>query len=498
MKTLLIVEDEKMIRQGIAVMAKRTSVPIEEVIECKNGLEALEILETQHIDAVFTDIRMPKMNGIELAREMKKRGYPAVVTVISGFDDFNYAVEMLKNGVSDYILKPIKREKLEEVLWKMEEKIQKEGQKSKDYMRAVVHQLKSYLLDGTLSEEELTFLQAQLYELFPNGVYSVIIGGNALLNYFEEENVLAFEDGQKQSVILLSEEQADRYIEGRMQSRQRNLTNEAGGWEPGADEKGIGRSQAADGIAGLRNAYLEAIAARKQAFVMSKFVVGFDKIIEEYPEETVLSIEKLAKKIATEECTKGLKELQDLYFHARHGKSSPDSILSIIKAIHGFLFENYKNMLEKSDSEDLYEPLPLSFGTLEEFAVKEKEWLEVVHNTIVMHLHENTNQEKIHRAMQYVKENYKDDINMAMVSNYVSMNYSLFSIIFKEYTGVNFVNYLKQIRIQEAKRLLLETDEKILDISRSVGYENEKHFMKTFKAVCGISPSEYRKCNKQG
>ena len=79
------------------------------------------------------------------------------------------------------------------------------------------------------------------------------------------------------------------------------------------------------------------------------------------------------------------------------------------------------------------------------------------------------------------------------VANYVCMNYSLFSLTFKEYTGVNFVNYLKNIRIKEAKRLLAETDWKVADIGHKVGYENDKHFMKIFKNICGISPSDYRK-----
>lgn len=82
---------------------------------------------------------------------------------------------------------------------------------------------------------------------------------------------------------------------------------------------------------------------------------------------------------------------------------------------------------------------------------------------------------------------------MAVVSNHISMNYSLFSHVFKQYTGKNFVNYLKELRIQEAKRLLEETDMRIIEISLAVGYENEKHFMKLFKAVCGVSPTEYRK-----
>ena len=75
MKTLLIVEDEKLIRQGIHVMAKRSEVPIEEIIECSNGEEAMEILNRQPVDVMFTDIRMPKMDGAETLEKIKSE-YP--------------------------------------------------------------------------------------------------------------------------------------------------------------------------------------------------------------------------------------------------------------------------------------------------------------------------------------------------------------------------------------------------------------------------------------
>lgn len=112
MDTLLVVEDEKMIRRGICVMAQRSSVNIGEILECRNGMEAMEILKSRKIDTVFTDIRMPKMDGITLVKEMEDLSYKPDVVVVSGYDDFNYAVEMLKHGVADYILKPVKREKL--------------------------------------------------------------------------------------------------------------------------------------------------------------------------------------------------------------------------------------------------------------------------------------------------------------------------------------------------------------------------------------------------
>jgi two-component system response regulator YesN len=81
---------------------------------------------------------------------------------------------------------------------------------------------------------------------------------------------------------------------------------------------------------------------------------------------------------------------------------------------------------------------------------------------------------------------------MAMVSNYVSLNYSYFSQIFKEYIGLNFVDYLKKIRIEEAKKLLEDNDYKIYEVGEKVGYKNSKQFAKIFKEIEGISPIEYR------
>jgi len=133
MQTLLIVEDEKLIRQGIRVMVERSGVPVERIIECSNGEKALEVLKTEKVDVVFTDIRMPKMDGIALVKAM--RGLPQMpfTVAISGYDDFSYAVEMLRGGVFEYLLKPVDREKVKEVLEKLnarlEEKMVLEKQK---------------------------------------------------------------------------------------------------------------------------------------------------------------------------------------------------------------------------------------------------------------------------------------------------------------------------------------------------------------------------------
>ena len=95
--------------------------------------------------------------------------------------------------------------------------------------------------------------------------------------------------------------------------------------------------------------------------------------------------------------------------------------------------------------------------------------------------------------MQYIQQNFRQPLNMAQVSNHVSMNYSLFSLLFKQYTGSNFVSYMQKLRLDEAKRLLKTTDWLVNEIGRRAGFTDEKRFLKVFKAAVGMSPTEYRK-----
>ncbi|MCD8103819.1 MAG: AraC family transcriptional regulator, partial [Lachnospiraceae bacterium] len=134
-----------------------------------------------------------------------------------------------------------------------------------------------------------------------------------------------------------------------------------------------------------------------------------------------------------------------------------------------------------------------SYRSLDEYAEALRQWLELIHEKTDNRSDEFRNRQKLEKAIRYIRENYSSDLNMAVVSNLVSMNYSLFSQEFKQYTGENFVSYLRNIRMEEAKRLLAQIQLLVVEISRKVGYENEKHFMKTFKSVYGVSPSEFRR-----
>ncbi len=157
MKTVLIVEDEKMIRQGLKAMIMRSGVPIEMILECSNGQMALDILKNEHVDVMFTDIRMPKMSGLELVREIQKLEDKPEIVAVSGYDDFNYAVDMLRGGVREYILKPVEREKIVEILKKLDQEISEREAKLDMEFRIGQTQLK-HLITGEVSEDERQLL----------------------------------------------------------------------------------------------------------------------------------------------------------------------------------------------------------------------------------------------------------------------------------------------------------------------------------------------------
>lgn len=488
MRTLMIVEDEKMIRQGITAMVRRSGVPVERIIECKNGLEALEMMEKIQADGVITDIKMPKMDGIELVRCLCRMESPPQIAVISGYDDFSYAVEMMKNGAVDYILKPVKRERIAEVIRKMEERITIEHGHRLDGRRAFLHQMKSVMAGERLPECERHSFEKRFGE-WEEGTYCLLMAGDSLMEALEtverneaaegestgtgREQVLAVENIAGQNVLVCREADA-LYLLERL---------------PG--EEGVGASAVHAGAGELKDAFGEAEKARKRAFVrgcVCRPKGSPDRVDNKIPDHLC---EQFVQRFSTDKGDKPYKELSEIYYMGKHGRVDAEELVAFIRRLHKRLKEHYPNIIRG-------ELDPLDCRNLDAFAEAQGLWLAQNRSSLKERMEVDRNREKIYRAIEFIKQNYGGNINMAMASNHVSMNYTLFSIAFKECTGVNFVNYLKTIRINEAKHLLKETDARILEISRKVGYENEKHFMKTFKAICGVSPSEYRRGVRNG
>lgn len=488
MKKLLIVEDEKMIRQGIKSIAMRAPVIIEQIIECKNGEEALEVIRNEAIDVMITDIRMPGKDGITLVKEMQDLPHVPKTIVISGYDDFNYAVELLRCGAKDYLLKPIEREKIFEVLKKLEQELEEEKEEEKKRTYAWQQQLRYRMLEDVNAEKDDCREEFELF--FKGEPYLVCCVNTWKDGWLKEAEGIGLKKMQKQCIYIIN-------------TTQKNLMGEQ------FLQQYTGVSKEHTSFEELKIAYKEAVSARKQAYYQEIHLMDWkesngisgDKHKKEATTDAKNTncewkdneIDQYIQLFGTNKWEQNDKFLRNLHYYVKSGKISPNEFEHAMNRLVEGIKKTYEKVIDVNDAEILHQKSIYEYDTVVCYLKDFMEALSELHSRIVTEFSDFKNKQKIQTAIVYITQNYNKDLNMAVVSNYISMNYSLFSYAFKQYTGTYFVQYLKDLRIAKAKELLAQTEKKIVEISNEVGYENEKHFMKIFKSHCGVSPSEYRK-----
>lgn len=484
MKTVLIVEDEKLIRQGIKTMIQRSGVPVDVIMECGNGEMALEVLREQKIDVMFTDIRMPKMDGIELVKRMQECEHIPLTVAVSGYDDFSYAVEMLRNGVREYILKPVEREKIAEILKKLDDEIENNQEIVKTRQKLGYQQMKHLMLLSDTTEEEVRVLEEQYRAEFYPGSYAVCCRNAREYPKTDGDNYIYLKDIEGADVFVVPQENLELLLKKELRDGY------------------VGVSAFHTGLGGLRSAWQEAQQMRRAAFCRNGKAVFFGETEEKIPEKLVLAAEKLldaaeAQKrvqlLGTDRTEELEKQWRSFFFEVKNGRIAPERYEECMEEF----FREFSKTWQKLPDENAGELEELCAIWQEDcidlYEERFMEWLLFMQEKIAGLPDNGGNSRKIRQAVEYIEQNYANDLNMAVVSNHISMNYSLFSYSFKQYTGSNFVNFLKDIRMREARKLLADTDMRIIEISQKVGYDNEKHFMKLFKASYGVSPSEYRR-----
>ncbi len=486
MKTVLIVEDEKMIRQGIKAMILRSGVPVDTVIECSNGEMALDVLMTQMVDVMFTDIRMPKMDGIELVERMHECPHVPLTVAISGYDDFSYAVAMMRNGVSEYILKPVERAKIKEVLERLEGIIEKR-EKNNEVMQEIGQQQLRQIISGNCTEADIENIESQYSNTYISSEYRICCAPVNKMGVHNDERCIYIDNVDDMDVYIIREKNLEQLLNNDLKNNY-----------PGISLTHTGMKE-------LRAAYEEAQLARKTAFCqnINPFYYGTEeiKVPEKLAKDAKAQLEEaeIIKKvqiIGTDRTEDLVKNWKSFFFDVEKKRIDEDEFMRFITFFFSEVQNLYKNIL--TDEEVLSEiTVPWNYDCLDSYKDALIDFVLSLHRTINDQYEINKNQQKIQQAIKYIDENYTSDLNMAVVSNNFSMNYSLFSSAFKQQTGTNFVNYLKELRMKEARRLLEETDMRIIEISQKVGYDNEKHFMKSFKQTLGVSPSEYRKNMKR-
>lgn len=467
MKTILVVEDEKLIRQGLVAMIQRAPVQAEEVLQARNGVQALEILHAQPVDLVITDIRMPGMDGIELVRRTRSLPHPPIAIVISGYDDFNYAVEMLRSGVRDYLLKPVERQKLFDTLQAIEEEWQSANRETENVQHMRRQALRYLMLDESIPEAERSRLIAQYWQPKQYDVYRLLYSRTEL--DLQAESVQDIADGW---AYLL-----------------------AGDALPLLPQYRVGVSDVHTVPEDLHTAYCEATEAFRQSWFDPNPGVHLYAPAPQAKGYNEKDIPKIVQMLGASRWQEAAAALRTMAQEVRQGTLATAAFESAVQELAGQLVTAYRTMLPPDSDLAVISDL-WHYPDAEAYLQEVRSWMEQFTQQLLQEFDDYRNKQKIRDAVLYIQKNYAKSMNMAVVSNEVSMNYSLFSVLFKQYVGTNFVSYLQSIRLEEACRLLRETDLRINEIGRKVGFADDKNFLKVFKAAQGVTPNEYRRASQ--
>lgn len=502
MASVLLVDDERNIRNGLSAMISRADSIFTDINECSNGADALKLLSERKYDLLITDLLMPQMDGMDLVASVDGLSEKPHMVILSGHDDFKYAQKAIDHGVMAYLLKPVDRNELMHVLRKAEaeisakreEKVSRSGE-----AQAWESRVRSALL-GDAPQEGIGAPEAAAW---PGGCLVAVVNAcgayeapgkrerNAALVPFAGRRLeavgrkgLAFSDHRGNLVLLLGEG-ADL------------------GALLGALEEATGLSLAA-GVSGpgggdLHARYLEAEYALRCRLLHPSgkvlpyaAVAGLDgKYV--LPAMLLKNLSVLLDTGRREE----LARVVDRIFDAEElGKHRLDYAEKLSRAVKDEIIRTLSECVphragfiqeQESSIRDIH-----CFSDIREYVRHVQGCVLNINAGLLRMKSACVPGCEIERAIRYVMDNYSKDLTMAEVANSLSLNYSYFSLLFKGKTGMNFIDYLKTLRIEKAKELLRDTDYKIHEISGMVGYGNTKHFTTTFRAFTGTSPREYR------
>ena len=527
MYKLLIVDDEPLVQVGIKSMLPWNTLNIEIIGIASNGQAALSIIEENMPDIVITDIKMPIMNGLELAKICLDRydnEGPAFI-VLTSYEDFDLAREALSYQVSDYLVKidltpDSLRNSVERVLKKIQKKVKPVSSPNAGFSLnnyydkffiSLLHNLFEDRTQFTLQQQELHLdFCAQSYIC----CYCELIGAkeNALsndtqLNLFHTAFEMSKElfskyhschaimlDLRHFAVIFCYEDLPDSEVSdvrailtsvGTTLHNYYNVSLYCGVGTAVTDPLAISESYQYS-----RDAFTNADAIRnivffdeclhqdsyKKSFNFSIFKDSFARAYEEY-DATLLDTT--------------MTEIITLF------KSHPSNFLQAMDCACNILYLSI-SLLQNGEStvSELFSDSPDNYRTLYKMTTTEQiiNWLTYFRDRLCEHfqLHRKEMRKPIvSQVRHYIEEHVTEHLSLNEVAAVFGISPNYLSQLFKKYNDMGYNDYVTQCKMDEAKKLLGNGDYKVYEVAELLGFESAFYFSKVFKKVVGIPPTEY-------
>ena len=507
---IVIADDEQIILRWLKKNIEELSQDYHVAALCPNGKQALNCCLNQQVDVLFTDIRMPVMDGLELLEKLGANHVMPYTVILSAYSDFSYVRDAFKLGASDYLLKPeITRDNLKECLDSVS-RLLKQDQNSSENGSITEKNLCRFMEQYFTDSEKMSDNWIRQYEEEFSAKYrnqfmiSVLYSYDQVFhaNQVKEIVEMLFQDEKRyvqsfftdpREVVLVSEVPAEGAA-----CFMKRLYN--GLVSFGLKKTAINISAAGNTLQDLEDTYHQAKEVMDTQYFYGKTGVMTYSVLNVRKKQAGEKLEQECKKLYEILENGNWDRLYDnaeqMIRSAAENMPEADYLKHLLMDV---LMNIYWNYVDSEQREKLASPHFLALNEAENmeklghiFLSQAEQLQKLLEEKKKQHLYSNS----VCQVLEYISIHYGQDISLNDLSNYVHLNRSYLSTRFKKEVGVNINVYLLNYRLEKAKELLCSTNNLVQQICDEVGIPDSAYFSKQFKKYSGESPLEFRKNHK--
>jgi len=532
MSGILVVDDMPVIRSALVHILTEENSGVSAVWEAADGEEAIQLARAHKPDIILMDIKMPGLTGLQATAVIRRELPETKIVVLTAYNEFSYVQKALKLGARDYLLKPVRPNKLLELLAEIHQEIEQEKRDLrtveivKDSLQKTMPVIEANLVEnlirgtqpeGTSAEESLAYLGKRL--LWPVVLVTKIDGYDALS---QKQPAAASQQLVTSLTRIVRQELPDpqRALVGysypgrvvaiistemhlataqQLRSLGEKICTAVAATMPFTVTVGLGKRYM--DLESIPLSYAEAnLARRYHSHLTGNAVVGIDDV-PDLPADgdsgtyMVQKERELVQLVQTNQQHSGQKLLNHIldYLSQRYS-AAPEAMKNhcaelatlvawgVVDA--GVNDPKVLNVLQQQVRALAH------WKTIPEI----RAWtLNSLAEMMTFMQEMSQRPDAVQQALAYIQGNYqRADISLQEVAEAVNLSQSHLSSQFKTAVGLSYVKYLTSIRLNEAQRLLRTTDQSVATIAETVGYPNVTNFYRHFQRQVGMTPATYR------
>jgi two-component system response regulator YesN len=534
MFSLLIVDDHKHQVDTLAATLPWEELGISTIHKAYEGQGALVIMETHPVDIIITDIRMPGMSGLELIEHMNESSRKIDAILLTGYAEFEYAKKAIELHALEYLIKPVRDQLLIDAVSRIISKRLNDLQHSQAFEQAhaILHQnlplLKENLLNDLLQGADISSKQLteklEMYQIpFTYGDCIRVMVIQFDPHFYESYNPSDMKLFEYAVLNMAEELLHSHYSLWTRKAPQENVTLMLKPIHSG------GAAWHEDGLLSIANLLMEQVN-----HYLKGSVAIYLSAPAQFPQEVHASYASvISSAISSSErqgvfilnkqdvSSRGLEPLRTLYQAPMLIQLMESNNLDKINEKFHMIFQELERRQTDSRAHlrEAYLHILSCFTFLahkkgkvlediigigsvhKEHSVihstkQLKAWCSLILEALIEEaptVNDENHQHLIHKIQTFIHQNISKDVTLQSISEHVYLHAVYLSKLYKEITGFNLSEYILHARMEEAKRLLVQTSYKIYEITEKVGYQSPQHFIRTFKKYYGVTPDSFRK-----